>query len=41
MKLIEALILQGREVFELSVPVMDSLSATEASQGILLVFRKR
>jgi TrmH family RNA methyltransferase len=38
MKLIEALILQGREVFELSVPVMDSLSATEASQGILLVF---
>ena len=37
MLLIESLISAGVEVFELSSPVMENLSATETSQGILLV----
>ena len=40
MLLIESLISAGVEVFELSGPVMENLSATETSQGVLLVYKQ-
>lgn len=40
MLLIESLISMGVEVFELSGPVMENLSATETSQGVLLVYKQ-
>jgi TrmH family RNA methyltransferase len=40
MKLVEAFTAQGSEIFELAVPVLESLSDTETSQGILLVLKQ-